>query len=138
MENLHFSDLVQPSGDHIRSNMDPGSDNGYQEALFTLPPNRINSPDSLDKHRIYILSSDEDSIEEENPEDRNLQRSRNINISGVGMRRPSPRRKQIFVLWKVATLGLRHLNRLHRLRRTLTTTSGPVQQLPPLDRPPPQ
>jgi hypothetical protein len=65
MENLHVSNLVQPSVDQVGSNLVPGLDAGYQEALFTLPPNRISNLDPLDNCLISIVSFDEDSVEGE-------------------------------------------------------------------------
>lgn len=65
MENHHFSDLVQPSVDQIRSDLVLGPNAGYQEALFILPPNHISSPDPLDNRRISVVSTNEASVEGE-------------------------------------------------------------------------
>jgi hypothetical protein len=51
MENLHVSNLDQTSVDKVGSDLVLGPDAGYQEALFTLPPNSISTPDRLDNRR---------------------------------------------------------------------------------------
>jgi hypothetical protein len=72
MENLHVSNLVRSSINHIRSEAVLGPAAGYQEALFTLAPDRISTPDPLDIRQILVVSFDEDSIEGEGPEAGNL------------------------------------------------------------------
>jgi hypothetical protein len=72
MENLCFSDLVRLEVDQIRSEAVPGLEDKFQEAIFTLPPNHINSPHPLDSRQISVVSSNENSGEGESPEDRRL------------------------------------------------------------------
>jgi hypothetical protein len=69
MENFCVSDLVPLSVDQVKSEVVPGPVAGYQEALFTLPPNRIYSLDPLDNRWISIISSDEYSNEDESQKD---------------------------------------------------------------------
>jgi hypothetical protein len=67
MENLHISILVQPSVNQVGSDLVPGPDAGYQEALFTLPPNHDNS---TDRRQISVVSTDEASVVGEDEETR--------------------------------------------------------------------
>jgi hypothetical protein len=65
MDNLHVSNLVQPGIDQVGSDLVPRPDAGYQEAIFTLPSNRVNS---TDRHQISVVSADEASVEGEDEE----------------------------------------------------------------------
>jgi hypothetical protein len=67
MESLPVSNLVQLSVDQVRSEAVPGPETEYQEVMFTLPPNPVNS---LDRCKISVVSTDEESVVGEEEEAR--------------------------------------------------------------------
>lgn len=69
-------DLTRPHTEWIQSAPISGSDLGYQEASFTLPPNpvRKGSP-----REISVVSADENSVAGEDEEARRLRLNRNLN-----------------------------------------------------------
>ncbi|RLN39899.1 hypothetical protein C2845_PM01G39820 [Panicum miliaceum] len=76
MEKLLLSDQSQPNVDQIGSGMVSGPQAGYQEILFTLPPNLVSSPD---QREISVVSSEEASVEGKDEEAKRQRLHRNQN-----------------------------------------------------------
>ena len=67
MGNLCITELDQSDSDQIQSDPPSSTEVGYQEAVFTLPPNR-NNPDG--RRQISVVSVDSESFTGEDDQQR--------------------------------------------------------------------